>query len=483
MKKEKLTTNRLAEFSKMADIPTLSQVFEQSSRTKINSFINLYNKNVFQMFTEGMQAIYKTNAKGATGIDGRKYEYRIKGMPSRNTTFAITIDQTNYNIGRNFQPFKICVREPIFFENDIIALENEQQLFVRTNHVQLSPGKFEYSVQIHGNKADEYLRQSNVVVDRKVGLVMNAQPEYSRKGYLSMRDNSETRVNYLNKIRVGATYTSEAAREKWLVYDDSSGTPKPISLVTKLEDDLLQSFYQQRETAQIFSRSNVDPNTGQCLGVNAYGEPYITGDGIYHAIRKDGINENYTILTEGVMQNLIANVQQRNPTVGFEQIKLVIMTGSRGMIEASNFMQRIMGKFTMTEQGYVSIDGKRKVTIGAQFHKYIWCGAEISFVYNYVFDLKDALPAPLDPMGYPQTSSMFLMLDMSVYDGVPNIVSLTQNGCAMITNKVPGFGGMNGTTSGISASREEGSAVDIIGVCGAVIHIPETCAILTKLWV
>jgi hypothetical protein len=74
---------------------------------------------------------------------------------------------------------------------------------------------------------------------------------------------------------------------------------------------------------------------------------------------------------------------------------------------------------------------------------------------------------------------MYMALDVSSYEGTPNIQLLNRDGVNVIENWELGMGGKNGKTSG-NFNRAQASSVDYLTYVGAIVHVPETCMVLRK---
>lgn len=475
---KKVSAKMFKNWDTTVTVPKLTELYGQPKHEN-SKIIRLYDTNVLQLLTEGLGQLYSVKGAGKEGVKGSKYEFKVKGVPFYATEIAISAPQ-DYNLGRNFEPFNICLAEPSFNENDIMILQNKQTLKVLNNHIYLGDGKYQYRVIISGNDPNEAVDFTYLTVGRTVSMLGNAQPELSRIGYHQERDNFETRVNYMQKIRRGIEISGEAQMAEFYITDTVNGKQQVVASMTKKQDDINKELFMLRELTAIFGRSNVDPQTDRILGQSNFSEDAMTCDGVYTQIRRDGIYETYTRFSEARLQQMLHEVVRRNPTKSLSNTNVVFMTGTMGMAEVQTLFRNTLNGFTATDKIFFDRNGD-KVTMGATMMKYIYMGATITFVHNPVFDNSQLLADEIDPTtGFPRMSSTFLMLDMTSYDGVPNVKIATKQGCNLITNIVEGLGGTTGNTSGKSASPVHGYRYDALTYVMPIVHLPETCMILEK---
>jgi len=460
-------------------VPSLSQIYGPEAKGSPGKIIRLFDKPLLQIFADAYSSVLGVKSGTAKGIASMKYVYTVKGTPSFISRIAQNVP-SNTSLGRNFQPFTVCLNENSFFNNDIMYLQNRQQLqVVRGNGVELSAGKWQYTVILVGNNPEEVVDFNFLQANNTVSKLGNAQPELSREGYMSQRSNEESRVNYLRKMRVGRDWSGDAAMAKFAVCDTIDGKSTPVMWMTGLEKDMLEDLMLQKEMALLFGKANVDPETDRVFGLNGFSEETIMGDGVWEAIRKEGINEMYTVFTEGLLRDILGAVLQRNPMKAIGDVNIVMMTGFDGLAQFDSAMRNILKEYTITSDHIVTKKGDN-IEIGANFTTYKYMGAKFTVVRNPIFDDVQLVADRLTPSGRPSRSSTFLVLDMSSYDGVPNIQLLTKEGCNLITGYQLGFGGKNGKTSGEYSTPVQGARMDMMTYAGVVVHVPETCMILEK---
>lgn len=477
MRIEKASSSKFKNFDKTITVPTLDQ-FLGAKKTTQHKLLRMYDENTFQMLTEQLQGVYGVGKAGVKGVEGRKYNWAIKGMPDYTTTVTIN-SASDFNLGRNQQEFTICLAEPIANSGDLLILENEQTLFVLNNAVTLASGKYQYRVKVQTNDINQAVDFSYLQIGRTISVVGNLQPELSREGYISLRENKEERVNYLFKARAGVEISGESAMEKYYVCegDEKSGL-RPAMIITKAEDEVLRQCTFNKEKMLLFNKSTVNPNNDQVILTNSRGEDIMGGDGIIETLRKDGMTIFYNRLTETILRNAIMHIISKNPYKKASDINLVIMTGIQGMVQFDNAMRGILQG--ATDLTYLYDKEGTKVKVGASFTEYRYLDATIKVVRNPVFDDRTGIADGVDNQGYPLRSSMMLIMDMSTYDGVPNVQVVSREGVGIIKSTVKGVGGMSGHESGEVSSPVHASRHDVIMYGGVIVHYPETCIVLRK---
>lgn len=476
MRIEKASQSKFRNWDRTVDIPTLEQ-FLGAGKQKSYKLLRLFNENTFQMLTEQLHGVYGVGKANEQGVDGMRYEWDIQGMPDQTTTVTINT-AVDYNLGRNQQEFTICLAEPIANTNDLIMLENEQKLFCLGNGITLADGKYQYRVKLVTNNPDEAVDFTYLQIGRVVSIIGNLQPEMSRIGYIQTRQNKEKRVNYLFKIRKGIEYTGDAAQEKFYVCEGEDSSAKPSIIITGAEKEVLRQLMFEREKMLLWATSTVNPNNNQVLLTNSMGETHISGDGLVEQLNKDGMTMYYNKLTENTLRNVIMHIISKNPYKQTTDINITIMTGLQGMAQFDSAMRGILQGATNLD--YLYDKEGVKVTVGSMFQEYKYLGATLRVVRNPIFDDKTQIADGVDNQGYPLRSSMMLIMDMSVYDGTPNIQVLSKKGAGVIKGNVKGIGGMSGVESGDFASPVHATRHDAITYGGIVIHYPETCVVLKR---
>lgn len=455
--------------------------FIASGSKGIHKILRLCPENTFQMLTEQMSGVYGIPNGGKEGIDGWRYDWKIKGVPDYTTTVVQSVPM-DYNLGRNNQEFNICLFEEIANKNDVLLMENRQGLLVLENATFLSEGRYQYRVSLVSNDPTNQAFDPNFgQIGKRVAKGYNIQPELSREGYMQTRDNGERRVNFLTKFRVGIEYSGESVMQKYSIFDDEDRHGEsPLLIIDQKEKLALEELARAREMAMLFGVSTVNPENGEVMKRDSMGHKMIAGDGIITQVEKDGVTKFYTRMTTALLRQIIMNVLDKNPHKNVSDINIVLMTGIEGLMEWDRAMRDELKTLTLVDSIFVN-KSKEKINIGNNLTgTYTWLGATISVVRNPIFDNKTGIASTITATGRPEMSSTFLALDMSTYDGTPNVQLRTRNGANLIKGDTLGFGGKDGKTSGSFSTPVHSSRHDIVSYGMVVCHVPETCMILRK---
>jgi hypothetical protein len=472
-------------FNYTKDIKTLTDVLGKVP-TYGNRVINLFDGNQMLKNVAGFEKVMPAEKYN---IQGQRYDWGVNAVPVYTTTIAVSVAE-DYNLGRNGQPFTICLSEEIANVNDIIYLSNRQALYVKANAISTN-GYFLYSVQLSDNEPS--LRGASFAAMKEgmqVSVIFNAQPELSRVGYNSMRTKKEKRFNYMTKIRVGDEYSGDSAMTDFIICDDldlqtgkRTGKYKPVSWMTGMEKQHMDKLSYYSRMSQLFSKSTMSLlGDDRCYLQDSMGNDIVIGDGIYEAIRRDGIVRPYRLFTEETLKEIVYTITSAMPTKPMEGCKVTLVTGYDGYVMFDTAMREILKVLPFQSSDLFTQKSGGKTDIGIEFGKYRYLGVEFTIVREPSFDNPNFLAQTTYTSGFNNVrgdwSRRFLVIDTSTYDGVPNIVSLQKDGCSLIKSETLGVGGRDGKTSGISSTRVHGSAVDYITYTGSVVHVPETCMIL-----
>ena len=419
-----------------------------------------------QYYLQGLRGVYQVN-KTPELINKPYYEWELMG----NTDYSemIVQDVAGVDLGKSFQPFKICLKSDYFYKQDII-MGNGKQQYIVLDRTEIGIDKWEYTVVISSNNPLEVADLANLKAGQYLAYAGNAQGELSNDGAIKNRKTKEKHIEYLSTIRHQFSISGHANSTQWYIEDTDKNGRKAGFVMSKLEYEAMQNLAYSKEQAIIFGRSNVLPN-GQCTNRLPDGTPLWRGNGIIEQIDASS-KENYTSLTKQMLQDILSEMESRS---GQEAMDITLITGTKGFQQWQNLMESLLKPGDNT---YTTRSGN-KVTLGANFTKYIYGTHSITVTKTKLFDHKD-FPSELDTDGSKLSSSDMLFLDTGSIEGSPNIQLISRPGRELIMNTIAGVGGMDGKTSGPVSSVVDGAMKVLLAEIGVVMKNPYSSFYLTK---
>lgn len=240
----------------------------------------------------------------------------------------------------------------------------------------------------------------------------------------------------------------------------------------KLEKNLLENFLTARNQALLFSKGNVNPETGKPTIVDPVtNRPIYISDGIIPQCEAFCSKYAYNKLTISVLNTVITMLNEKAEDA----------TGNHYMFICNeklwNDLYNTLGDYLSnfrTEGTYLwSMKANGYVTVGAKgFDSYQYAGNTITFKVDRTFSLE---------YGYEKGFALALDLTGHSTGAEPPIAMFSLKGRDMISNKYVGVGGLDGGTSGEVASPVAGSKRILWGYSGVAVFNPYRSAVLREI--
>lgn len=487
-----VTRDALSRFN--AETLSMGSVFEYAGRNPhhLPELIRAKKKHQHSLATilEAMGNVYgMENTSQLDELSSIQYTWDIENHMVPTLRFTRSITAT----GEGRMPFDIFLDGKYFSKGDVLALENTQQLYVMQEGEAASAEEYRYTVIPVGNSPSLAIDTAYMAENYTARFVYFADTEFSEYGNIKLHSNMERHTNWMTKIRSGQKYSGDykAIEDKYLVDEQDlknyikGGQKDRLKLLpfTSIEQAVLDDFLLKANGAMLWGRSNIDANTGRPLITDNKGEAVYIGDGLIAQIERYG----HYIDISGPMsvkhfQNAIDYIaDRRGQSMGNHILAIVNRKFSRmkatALRDAINlFAPQNNGTWFFSKdpvQG-VARPGDRtrarrmqlphEVAVGATFNTYIYEGNTITFLVD------EALTNHYPDKAYG------IFVDNSVYEDrtgeKPGIHMMTLKGRELVQSHVPGIGGIDGRTNGITSSRLDASSYDIVGWRGLVVKNP-----------
>lgn len=464
--------------------------------------VRLKNSNLGLLnITEHLGLVYgeDVNMRKAQAIDTYSFTWDVETTQIPTIRFA----RANANDGSSGE-FVIYVNSRYLSKNDVAALQNTQQLVFKTNGQQVSDNVYKYTVERFGNGSNA-LETAYTAENSTLRWVYNVQPEYSEIGYSKNQYNMERHINYLTKVRVGQSYSSDyRATESFWVSDSDYEKLKTqkhrarnfkVYRYNSIEEHVMEQFKIAINGMLVFGRSNMDEQTGRAL-TQIDGADIVSGDGLIAQYERYAYPIYYNNLSVANFEKAIDIIRdKRGQSMGNH---ITVLCNRRFSTDKARALQGAINLFAPNNNGawFYTKDNPIKgvsdpyggmrmkatklsemypnsVAVGATYNTFIYEGNTITFVVD------DALTSYYPDRGYA------LFIDTGIYEDergqVPAIELKTLKGREMIKGHIVGMGGINGTSSGTFSTPLDASRYDILGWRGLCVKSPYSAVIFEEL--
>lgn len=398
-------------------------------------------------------------------IGNNAFEWWVKGR----TTRPLTATGVSSGNGLGNTAFTVEFVENYANPNDIIRFKNGQQAHVKGAPIETAGG-FTYTLQLQTSESTSSLTGSNIVAGTQVGVVGNAHPEASEKGYGNLVY-PDKHVNYLSICRAAGSISGSAATD--ITWIEENG--QRLWYFT-MEDDVRKDYMYQSELQMWYNLINVDAN-GNPKVFDLNGKPIITGDGLLAQIDGGNIGSYSLGLTEKQITNFLADLRYTN---GETTAKYMVYTGTLGMRE----FQQAMKDYYIRD-GHVlfyDADTSKPIKLGGDFLQYRAMGLDMTLVYNPLFDDPN-LHHNLTSEGLPKESGKMVFTNMGqLSEGVSNVEILVKGASGIsrgfVTKYIAGMIDPFNPNSIMAANSKDQFSVEYLSNKGIILRRPKSCGIL-----
>jgi len=431
-----------------------------------------YSSYAFPMLwlTEGLGRVAKSVQIGSADLS---YKWPVLGRPKKTSTISRSLYSSTDTPGKGFQEFIVPFKDRWFFKSQTVYTPSKIEVRVQGDP-KPNDGEFLYRFKIITNNPNTYVPYKDIVAgvkwaqgiakvskNRSRGVEHRSYTPYALQNQLSVvRDTYNIVGNMGNKVMV---YNIKADGRTFQFWSQWEMYLSDIQLREKLEHDLWHSQYNKDADGVIH---NDDEDSGEVV---------TSGAGLLQQI--DNVDTYVKMTTkkiETIVNDLVFNAS------GAQKVTIEIFTGTGGMNEVSRAMEDKIKSFTLVEQKIMQKQGDGKYMLnGPFFSSYVTReGHKVNFRYHPMFDRGPMAEIsgehPIE--GYPIESYNMYAVDMSIYEGEPNVQYVSEKGREEIKKVVQGMARIPGIDDSMFAASDiDASSIERMKTQGIVIKRPTNC--------
>lgn len=459
-----------------------------------------------KQYSMGLLAI--TEALGNVYMeDGASYT-KLKEIDTYSFTWDVEVEQiptvrftrSNTDTGSTGSPVTLYLESRYFSKYDVFALENTQLVYVLEEPERVADNEFKYTckpILSSGLGLDVRFTAEQ----KTARYTHNLHPEFSEYGTNKVHYNLERHINYLMKIRAGQKFSSDfrATQDLYFMSDadikkaqDVRGGSYQVFKMPTIEQQVLDHFLKSANGALLFNRSTMDEETGRPFIQLENNQDVIGGDGIIAQYERYAYNIDYSKLSVKNFQEAIEYISdKRGMSQGNHVTVICNRIFSRQKASALQdaitlFAPQNNGTWFFTKDDPIAgvsdeyggmkrmkkVKVPNEVAVGATFNTYIYEGNTVTFIVD------EALTNHYRDRGYA------LFIDTGIYEDengqIPAVHLKTLKGRALVKNTIPGMGGVDGTSDGVTNSALDAGNFQVLGWRGACVRNPYAAVIFEE---
>ena len=402
-------------------------------------------------------------------INDVEYDYPVIGQLSK---ALVAKKLVGNGLGHSY--FKVSFPEKLFVRQYLIETGGGTIQARIMKEPEKVGNLYEYTLQLNTTDPNAYVTEAQIVGKRWSQLFAPVSMSGSRGNESHWVAPSKMR-NQISLIRKSYGYEGNVPNKVVNVEFNING--KRTTLWYDFEEyQHMLKWKEEVESNLIYSQYNRDKN-GIIHLKDENGKPIPLGSGALEQIPN---HDSYVKLTAKKLKNAV-----RDALFGAsdaQAMNIILLTGLGGMEEFDEAMKDEVarGQYIKNTDPKSFITGSgRNLMLGGFFTSYQHIdGHTITVRHLPLFDHGPrALNSELHPItGLPMESYRMVFLDMSIYDGVPNIMAVTQKGREMVRWAVaggsipPGF-----TGNALRANDIDGATVHFMKAMGLAIRRATNC--------
>lgn len=466
-------------FSDLVDERKISEVLmtKPTQMTSTLSYIfGVYEGvgNVLDLLTSGIGR--------TTTIESNEYEWdvmidhdraiAIRDAKWNNTTIAST---DTPGIGNT--PVQLWLEEKWFGPGAVLAFDDRNYL-VRVSGEPYQDGtEWVYTVYMADGQPESYILPSLLSPGKQVSREGSAYEEYSEEADIVNYMTPFKLRNRLNILRLSYDITGSAYSTVMVIEMKVPGTNKSTKYWADYQEWVaLKQWYKTIDRWLVYSKHNgLSDGTTLLKGTN--GRPVYTGAGLLQQIAPSN-TRYYTTLTLSLLEDFMSDLSYNILDKGNR--KFVGLTGEMGLREFDRIIRdKVVGlSVSIVDSKFVSGSGQDLI-LGGQFTTYRWLnGMEFTVKHFPLFD-DVILNRKLHPVtGKPLESYRFLILDIGMRGGEPNLVKVVRKDREMVMINTSGLvapgTGHGKSISTLRSNAKDGYSVHFLSECGVMLKDPTT---------
>ncbi len=377
--------------------------------------------------TEGMN-----NTRSIGSID---YKYPVMGRPKKTSTIGKTLYTTGDKPGLGRARFKVAFADRWFHKSLTIYSPNKVQCRVMEDPIK-EGNYWIYTLQLVNPSASAYCPISELTAGTTWGRGVSKVSAQDSRGVESrgmspsevtnqlsvVRDTYKYKGNVNNKVMVIEIQVDGKTFKFWTEFELYQ---RGLEFREKCEHDLWYSEYNKDEDGQIHM---IDDDSGEVI-------PF--GSGVIEQIPNE---DSYTIMTTKKIEQIITDTfYNANDATAVE---VDVFTGLGGLREADRAMKKASAGFTLVDSKQVQGGPGMDMMFGSYFNTYRHIdGHKVTFRHLPLLDVGAVSEiSPKHPIdGLPLESYSMYILDRSTYNGMNNILYVSEKGRENINKIVPGM--------------------------------------------
>ena len=250
---------------------------------------------------------------------------------------------------------------------------------------------------------------------------------------------------------------------------DAASLNETIFKMNKKEQDVLVSFLEARNNALMFGKTTMDINGKSTVTDPHTGRPIIAGDGILAQVERFASKYQFAKLSISVFNTAITTMNEKaqNPTGN----DYVFICNEKMYAQVQTVLSNYLKDWKTVGTFLFSKKAGGNVSVGATYNSYEFMGNTVTFQVDRTLSRE-----------YPE-KAYALVIDLTAdkTTAMPAIQMFTLKNAEFTTNKYPGVGGLDGTTSGIVSSPVAGSKLINTGYAGVGVFAPYRSFILEQI--
>ena len=474
-----IVANFVSNLPTMGDTRTYEDFYKYLGEKpeRLGIVTSMYPQNTATYLTESLKNIFYQDAKGSgnkyQSVNSMMYEWNIETNDIKRIEFA-AVPQGD---GANGTEIIMAFRQRYYEKYDTFKIEESgQQCMVISRPIRKGDDYWEVTVRLVDNSYDTILDESACLPGCKTRWISNHMPELHEEGYTKFQSNVEMHRGYITTHRNDASYSAQYAafENKFIKIAKGEGEGNMKETIYKmdtLQKNLLDNFLTARNQALLFSKGNVDPRTGKpTISDPDTGRPIYISDGLIPQAEAFCSKYVYNKLTISVFKTIISmlNEKAEQPTGNH----YVFICNEKFWYDMGNLLDAYLANYHTDGTYLWSKKANDYIMVGAKgFDSYQYMGNSVTFKVDRTFSRE---------YGYQKGYALALDLTADMTSAQPPIAMFTLKGGDMISNYLPGVGGMDGLSSGQVASPVAGAKRILWGYSGIALFNPYRSAVLRE---
>jgi hypothetical protein len=378
--------------------------------------------------------------------------------------------------GINGQPIQLWLEDKWFGPGAIIAFDDRNYIARVEGEPYQDGTEWVYTVVVADGQPDSYILPALLAAGKQVSREGSAYEEGSEQADIVNYMTPFKLRNRLNILRLSYDITGSAYSTVMVIEMKVPGTNKSTKYWADYQEWVaLKQWYKTIDRWLVYSKHN-GQSDGTTMLKGGNGRPVYTGAGLLQQIAPSN-TRYFTTLTLGILEDFMSDLSYNILDKGNR--KFVALTGEMGLREFDRVIRDKVGTLlTGVESKFISGSGQELV-LGGQFTTYRWLnGMEMTVKHLPLFD-DVVLNRKLHPIsGKPLESYRYMILDIGMRGGEPNLVKVVRKDREMVMAHTaglvaPGVGHAKSIGT-LRSNAKDMYSVHFLSECGIMLKDPTT---------